>query len=80
VGRSLAELDIDADHLMVTALLRAGTRMLAPPADTVLRVDDVVVLFGAPADLERGEARLLGGPASAAASPRPQGPATGDPR
>lgn len=80
VGRSLAELDIDADHLMVTALLRAGTRTLAPPADTVLRVDDVVVLFGAPADLERVEARLLGGPASAAASPRPQSPATGDPR
>lgn len=60
VGRTLAELDLGIDHVAVTAVLHAGTRTLAPPADMVLQAEDVIVLFGAPADLDRAEARLLG--------------------
>jgi CPA2 family monovalent cation:H+ antiporter-2 len=60
LGRTLADLEIGADRVLVTALLRAGKRTLAPRADTVLQPGDVIVLFGAPADIERVEARLLG--------------------
>jgi CPA2 family monovalent cation:H+ antiporter-2 len=59
IGRTLAELDLARQHVLVTALLRTGKRTLAPRADTVLQADDVIVLFGAPADIERVEARLL---------------------
>jgi CPA2 family monovalent cation:H+ antiporter-2 len=60
LGQTLAELDIKADGVVVTALLRAGKRTLSPRADTALQADDVVVLFGAPPDLARVAARLLG--------------------
>jgi CPA2 family monovalent cation:H+ antiporter-2 len=60
LGQTLAELDITADKVVVTALLRAGKRTLSPRADTALQAYDVVVLFGAPPDLARVAARLLG--------------------
>lgn len=60
VGRSLDQLDLPRDHVLVTALVRGGTRTLAPPADVPLCADDVLVLVGAAADLQRAEARLLG--------------------
>ncbi|GAB4481345.1 MAG: hypothetical protein OHK0044_29810 [Burkholderiaceae bacterium] len=48
------------DHVVVTAITRQGRRQLAPGPDTRVEADDVLVLFGAPEDLERAEARLLG--------------------
>ncbi|MBK9244512.1 MAG: cation:proton antiporter [Burkholderiales bacterium] len=58
VGRTLAQVDPAKDHIVVTALVREGKRTLEPAADTRLAAGDVLVLFGAPADLERAEARL----------------------
>jgi len=60
VGRTLAEIDPGRDRVLVTVLLRDGKRHLAPAAGTRLQAGDVLVLFGAPADLERATARLLG--------------------
>lgn len=60
VGRALGELDLARDRVVVTALTRRGERRLAPGPDTLIEADDVLVLFGAPDDLERAEARLLG--------------------
>ena len=59
VGQTLSELELEQDHVLVTALVRAGKRALAPPPDMPLQADDVVVLFGSPDDLQRVEARLL---------------------
>jgi CPA2 family monovalent cation:H+ antiporter-2 len=58
VGRTLAQVDPAQDRVVVTALVRAGRRTLEPAAGTRLAAGDVLVLFGAPADLERAEARL----------------------
>jgi CPA2 family monovalent cation:H+ antiporter-2 len=60
IGRTLSELDLARDHVLVTALVRNGRRVLAPPPDMTLQADDVVVLFGSSSDLERVEVRLLG--------------------
>ena len=60
-GRTLAEADLEAMGAVVTALTRAGVRGLAPAPHTRLRAGDVLVLYGAPEDLERAEARLLNG-------------------
>jgi CPA2 family monovalent cation:H+ antiporter-2 len=60
IGQTLADIDLGRERVLVTALLRAGKRHLAPAADTRLRAGDALVLFGAPADLERAAARLLG--------------------
>jgi len=47
------------DGVVVTALVREGVRRLNPGADTVLAGDDILVLFGAPEDLDRAERELL---------------------
>ena len=60
VGQTLAEVDLARERVLVTALLRAGKRALAPAAATRLNAGDVLVLFGAPEDLQRATARLLG--------------------
>ncbi len=57
-GRSLAQLDLARERVVVTAMVRGGRRALAPPDETRLAAGDVLVLFGAPADLQRAEARL----------------------
>jgi hypothetical protein len=57
-GRTLAQVDPAQDRVVVTALVHDGKRTLEPAADTRLAAGDVRVLFGAPADLERAEARL----------------------
>lgn len=62
IGRTLAEADLAREHVLVTALLRQGKRHLAPGADMRLQSDDVLVLFGTPADLDRATARLLESP------------------
>ena len=58
VGRALK--DFSAGGIEVTALVRQGHRQLMPAADTVLQAGDVVVLFGAPDELERAEQALCG--------------------
>jgi CPA2 family monovalent cation:H+ antiporter-2 len=60
VGRSLREVDLAQDRVLATAVLRQGRRILAPGPDFRIEADDVVVLFGTPADLQRARARLLG--------------------
>lgn len=47
------------DGVVVTALVREGVRRLNPGADTVLAGEDILVLFGAPEDLDRAERELL---------------------
>ncbi len=59
VGRTLADLELGRDHVLVTAIAREGKRRLGPDPGTRLESGDVVVLFGAPEDLERAESRLL---------------------
>jgi CPA2 family monovalent cation:H+ antiporter-2 len=60
-GRTLSELGLDGERVVVTALTRAGVRGLGPTPNTELRAGDVLVLYGAPEDLERAETRLLNG-------------------
>lgn len=57
IGHRLGEFAFDG--LVVTALVRGGQRQLAPPPETRLEPEDVVVLFGRPEDLDRAERLLL---------------------
>lgn len=60
-GLTLDELRLDRERVLVTAINRKGIRGLAPEPGTRLRAGDVVALYGAPEDLDRVQARLLGG-------------------
>jgi CPA2 family monovalent cation:H+ antiporter-2 len=64
VGRTIGEMGLDRGPVVVTALRREGILGREPDADTRLREGDVLVLWGAPEDLERGERRLLIGRAA----------------
>lgn len=57
-GRTLAEVKLP--RVVVTALVRRGERLLSPKPETRLEVGDVVVLFGAPQDIDAAERVLLG--------------------
>ena len=61
VGRTLGEVGLDRGGIVVTALRREGIVGREPDSGTRLREGDVLVLWGSPADLERGESRLLMG-------------------
>lgn len=61
VGRTIAELGLGQGRVVVTALRREGIVGREPEPGTRLREGDVVVLWGTPEDLERGENRLLMG-------------------
>ena len=61
LGRTLAELGLESENVMVTAIQRSGIRGLYPEPDTRLRTDDVLVIYGTPAELERAEQLLLTG-------------------
>ena len=61
VGRNIAQLKLEDIGVSVTALRRDGIVGRQPALDTVLRAGDVVVLYGTPEHLERGETRLLTG-------------------
>ena len=52
VGRSLGELDLERHGVVVTAIRRDGIVGRNPVPDTLLREQDVLVLFGRPEDLE----------------------------
>jgi len=57
VGKKLTELALEG--VTVSSLVRQGRRE-SEPLDRVIAEDDVVVLFGAPGDLDRAERQLLG--------------------
>jgi CPA2 family monovalent cation:H+ antiporter-2 len=61
VGRTIGELGMDKGRVVVTALRREGIVGRDPDPATRLREGDVLVLWGAPEDLEQGENRLLMG-------------------
>jgi CPA2 family monovalent cation:H+ antiporter-2 len=61
VGRTLGEVGLDRGGVVVTALRREGIVGREPDSGTRLREGDVLVLWGSPTDLERGESRLLMG-------------------
>jgi CPA2 family monovalent cation:H+ antiporter-2 len=61
VGRTIGELGMDKGKVVVTALRREGIVGRDPEPGTRLREGDVLVLWGAPEDLEQGENRLLMG-------------------
>jgi len=61
VGRTIGELGMDEGKVVVTALRREGIVGRDPEPGTRLREGDVLVLWGAPEDLEQGENRLLMG-------------------
>ena len=61
VGRTIGELGMDKGKVVVTALRREGIVGRDPEPGTRLREGDVLVLWGAPEDLEQGENQLLMG-------------------
>jgi CPA2 family monovalent cation:H+ antiporter-2 len=61
VGRRLGELALEQAGIMVTAIRRDGIVGRHPLPETVLKENDVLVLFGRPDDLERGRSLLISG-------------------
>lgn len=61
VGRRLDELALEQAGIMVTAIRRDGIVGRHPLPETVLKENDVLVLFGRPEDLERGRTLLISG-------------------
>lgn len=61
VGHTLAELELEGAEIAVTAIRRDGIVGRQPLPETVLKEDDVLVLYGTPEALEHGEAILLTG-------------------
>lgn len=61
VGRTLADLGLEKADVTVTAIRRDGIVGRQPSPETELREGDVVVLYGTPEALERGEGKLLMG-------------------
>jgi CPA2 family monovalent cation:H+ antiporter-2 len=60
-GREIAHLGLEAIDVTVTAIRRDGIVGRQPAPETVLRAGDVVVLYGTPEALARGESLLLMG-------------------
>jgi CPA2 family monovalent cation:H+ antiporter-2 len=61
VGRSLGEVRGRGVEVTFTGVRRQGILGREPAADTVLRDGDIVVIYGAPEELEHAEAVLLAG-------------------
>ncbi len=61
INRSLAEVNLKSLGVVVTALRREGVVGRQPPAVTVLKEGDVMVLWGTPEKLQDAEERLLRG-------------------
>ena len=60
-GRTIHDLGLEQGKIVITALRRDGIVGREPDPETRLRDGDVLVLWGAPDDLEREENRLLTG-------------------
>ena len=61
VGKTLSVLGLDAIGVEVKAIRRIGQGKLAPDADLMLEMNDVVVLLGTPESLAAAEIRILQG-------------------
>lgn len=61
VGRTLDELALEEEGVVVTAIRRDGLVRRMPDPGTRLQGGDVVVLLGTPEELERAETRLVQG-------------------
>lgn len=61
INRTIGELNLRDKGVVVTALRREGVVGRQPPADTLLKEGDVLVLWGTPEDLELSEEKLLKG-------------------
>jgi K+:H+ antiporter len=70
IGKRIGELNLKAAKVVVTALRREGVVGRQPSADTILKQDDVMVLWGTPEDLENAEEILLRGMRSKARQSR----------
>lgn len=64
VAHRLRDLGLDRLSVTVSTLRRGNARHRRPPPDVILAEGDVLVIYGAPPDLERAEEWLLAGPAS----------------
>lgn len=61
IGRTLEELRLEDIGVTVTAVRRGGIRGPQPDPDTLLQIDDVLVLYGTLEDMERAESLVLSG-------------------
>ncbi len=61
LGKAIGGLGLDTIGVVVTAVRRDGIVGRQPSPETILRAGDVVVLYGTPEALARGESRLLMG-------------------
>ena len=61
IGRTLGEIGLGELDVEATAVRRRNIRNIAPEADTRVEEGDVLVLFGAAADLAAAEIRLMQG-------------------
>lgn len=61
VGKRLGDLRLDDLQVVPTLLRRAGVRLPAPPADTLLESGDVIVLLGSQPSVAAAEMRFLQG-------------------
>lgn len=61
IGRSLKQIDLAQLGASVTVLRRHDQRIASPTLETVVQVDDVLVLRGTPEELDAAEMRLLQG-------------------
>ena len=60
-NKTIAELALDKQKVVITALRRNGEEIDSPPIDTMLLVSDVLLLKGKPRRVERAEQYLLEG-------------------
>ncbi|PAY02235.1 potassium transporter [Pseudoalteromonas sp. HM-SA03] len=61
VNKSIAELELKVKRVDITALRRDGEEIAQPDEQTILRVNDVLLLKGKPRRVERAEQFLLDG-------------------
>lgn len=59
IGKTLGDLPLEENNILVTAIRRAGIRRPYPEKQTELKAGDVLVLYGTPPDLECAEKLLL---------------------
>ena len=61
VGKTLESLQIKENNLVTTAIRRHGIKGEMPVPEMVVQAEDIIVLYGAPEDIERCEKHLLEG-------------------
>ena len=61
VGRTLAELNLLQDHIVVTAVRRHGIRGADPLPEMKVQADDALIMHGSPEALQIAERFILTG-------------------